>query len=98
MGIHFGTVEESVVIAVIDQRIGRRSVDFVAIAESVAIGITEDRIRVQCEFLLVEQAIAVLEQGSIIEYGSHEDLVAANGVYADLCRKQLLEEELSRDE
>lgn len=42
--------------------------------------------------------VAVLEQGSIVEYGSHEDLVAANGVYADLYRKQLLEEELSRDE
>jgi ATP-binding cassette subfamily B protein len=42
--------------------------------------------------------IAVLEEGSIVEYGSHEDLVAANGVYADLYRKQLLEEELSLDE
>jgi ATP-binding cassette subfamily B protein len=42
--------------------------------------------------------IAVLEEGSIVEYGSHEDLLSANGVYADLYRKQLLEEELSRDE
>jgi len=48
--------------------------------------------------ILYADQIAVLEEGSIVEYGSHEDLVAANGVYADLYRKQLLEEELSRDE
>ena len=42
--------------------------------------------------------IAVLEEGSIVEYGSHEDLLFAQGVYADLYQKQLLEEELSRDE
>jgi len=42
--------------------------------------------------------IAVLEEGGIVEYGSHEDLLFANGVYADLYRHQLLEEELSRDE
>ena len=48
--------------------------------------------------ILYADQIAVLEAGSIVEYGSHEDLLAANGVYADLYRKQLLEEELSRDE
>lgn len=42
--------------------------------------------------------IVVLEEGHIVEYGAHDDLIAAGGVYADLYRKQLLEEELSRDE
>jgi ATP-binding cassette subfamily B protein len=39
--------------------------------------------------------ILVLDQGRIVERGSHESLVAANGVYAALHRKQLLEEELA---
>jgi ATP-binding cassette subfamily B protein len=38
--------------------------------------------------------IFVLEQGQIVEEGSHESLVAAGGYYADLYQKQLLEEEL----
>lgn len=42
--------------------------------------------------------IAVLKEGRIVEHGTHEDLVEAHGVYADLYRKQLLEEELSRDD
>jgi ATP-binding cassette subfamily B protein len=36
--------------------------------------------------------ILVLEDGSIIESGTHEQLNDANGVYAELYRKQLLEE------
>ena len=42
--------------------------------------------------------IAVLREGKLVEYGSHEDLLAADDVYADLYRKQLIEEELVRDE
>ncbi|HME06365.1 MAG TPA: ABC transporter ATP-binding protein [Bryobacteraceae bacterium] len=38
--------------------------------------------------------IFVLEHGEIVEAGSHDDLVAAGGYYADLYQKQLLEEEL----
>jgi ATP-binding cassette subfamily B multidrug efflux pump len=38
--------------------------------------------------------IFVLEHGQIVEEGSHEELVAAGGYYADLYQKQLLEEEL----
>jgi ATP-binding cassette subfamily B multidrug efflux pump len=38
--------------------------------------------------------IVVLADGRIIERGSHADLVAQNGVYAEMCRKQMLEEEL----
>ena len=39
-------------------------------------------------------AIVVLERGQIVESGTHEELVQAGGYYADLCQKQMLEEEL----
>jgi len=39
--------------------------------------------------------ILVLDDGAIIERGTHDQLVARNGVYAELYRKQLLEEELA---
>jgi cell division transport system ATP-binding protein len=38
--------------------------------------------------------IAVLHDGHIVEYGSHDELVALNGYYTALYNKQLLEEEL----
>jgi len=38
--------------------------------------------------------IVVLEDGAIVERGRHDDLMARDGVYADLFRRQSLEEEL----
>jgi ATP-binding cassette subfamily B protein len=38
--------------------------------------------------------IFVLDQGRVVERGTHDQLVAANGLYAALHRRQLLEEEL----
>ena len=38
--------------------------------------------------------IFVLERGRIVERGRHDELVRAGGIYSELFRKQLLEEEL----
>jgi ATP-binding cassette subfamily B protein len=39
--------------------------------------------------------ILVLDHGRLAEQGSHDELIARNGYYAELHRRQLLEEELS---
>ena len=40
--------------------------------------------------------IAVLHGGAIVEYGTHDDLIARAGYYTDLYNKQQLEEELAQ--
>jgi ATP-binding cassette, subfamily B, multidrug efflux pump len=38
--------------------------------------------------------IIVLKDGAVAERGTHDNLMELHGIYADLYRKQLLEEEL----
>lgn len=39
--------------------------------------------------------IIVLDDGALVEHGTHESLVAAGGLYAEIYEKQLLEQELA---
>lgn len=42
--------------------------------------------------------IIVMDEGSIVERGRHDELVAKNGIYADMYHKQLLDREAERQE
>ncbi|MFE5322180.1 ABC transporter ATP-binding protein [Paenibacillus sp. NPDC056579] len=42
--------------------------------------------------------IVVMDEGEIVEQGSHEKLLRQNGIYADMYHKQLLDQEAERQE
>ena len=43
----------------------------------------------------VSDRIIVLNEGKVVDIGTHDELLARNGYYSDLYNKQLLEEELA---
>jgi ATP-binding cassette, subfamily B, bacterial len=46
--------------------------------------------------ILAADQILVLDRGRLVEQGSHAELLAVGGLYAELCRRQFLAQEPAR--
>jgi len=64
--------------------------------QSVSAGCTTFLVSHRISTVKDADLIVVLRDGAIVERGTHDELVARHGFYADLHRRQLLEEEVER--
>jgi ATP-binding cassette subfamily B protein len=62
--------------------------------QKVLVGRTSFIVSHRVSAVMNADRILVLDEGRIVERGSHEELLARGGVYSTLLRRQLLEEEL----
>ena len=73
------------------ERLGQEVRDILKAAQATAILVTHD----QHEAFAMADKVGVMEQGRIVEQGTHRELLAAGGRYARMAARQALEAELS---